>query len=32
VYCLSPDITGPGYTITEADLRSGILAHIRRSH
>jgi len=32
VFCLSPDVTAEGYRIMEADLRAGILAHIRRSH
>lgn len=33
VFCLAPDARDPeGYRVTTADLLSGILAHIRRSH
>lgn len=30
--CLSPDTTGEPYHVQPADMLSGILAHIRRSH
>ena len=30
--CVSPDTSGEPYTIMAADMLSGILAHIRRSH
>lgn len=32
VLCLSPDTSGEPYDVTVADMLSGILAHIRRSH
>jgi len=32
VFCLSPDDKGDGYRVSTADMLSGILAHIRRSH
>ena len=32
VFCLSPDGESESYRVTSADIQSGILAHIRRSH
>ena len=32
VFCLSPDAEGEAYRVSTADILSGILAHIRRSH
>lgn len=32
VMCLSPDVNGAPYRVCTADMQSGILAHLRRSH
>lgn len=32
VFCLSPDISAPSYTVDSARLLAGIVAHLRRSH
>lgn len=32
VMCLSPDVRGESYRVMVADMTSGILAHMRRSH